>query len=90
MDIDYNFRFADLNDAGFPVDTWPTADNETLSIFQDFLVILDDPARLNESIVSGDNTINNIINSIGTNGSDFKIIFDPSQKQFQGTGLATS
>ena len=24
-------------------DGWPDADNETLSIFQDFLVILDDP-----------------------------------------------
>ena len=58
-------------------DGWPDADNETLSIFQDFLVILDDPAKLNETLLSGDSTIENIIDNIRTNDSDFQIIFDP-------------
>ena len=36
--------------AGLSPDTWPSGDNATLSIFQDFLVILDDPANFNESL----------------------------------------
>ena len=67
-------------------DGWPDADNETLSIFQDFLVILDDPAKLNETLLSGDSTIENIIDNIRTNDSDFQIIFDPENIMFQGPG----
>ena len=63
---------------------WPDADNETLSITRDFLVILDDPAKLNETLLSGDSTIENIINNIRTSGSDFQIIFDPESITFQG------
>ena len=59
-------------------------DNETLAIFEDFLVILDDPTKLNESLISGDNTIENIINNFKTNNTDFKIIFDPNNIKFQG------
>ena len=66
------------------MDGWPTADNETLQIFEDFLVILDDPTMLNESLSSGDTTIENIINNIRTNDSNFQIIFDPNNIRFEG------
>ena len=51
-------------------------DNETLPIFQDFVIVLDDSQGLNNTLLTGDGTINNILTNLNT--SDFRIIFDPN------------
>ena len=63
----------------YPVDfsNLLNVDNETLPIFQDFIVVLDDSQDLNETLLSGDGTISNILTNLNSNSTDFKIIFDP-------------
>ena len=63
----------------YPVDfsNLLNVDNETLPIFQDFIVVLDDSQDLNETLLSGDGTISNILTNLNSNTTDFKIIFDP-------------
>ena len=56
-------------------------DNETIPIIQDFVVVLDDSNGLNNTLISGDGTIQNILNSLNSNSNDFKIIFDPDSTQ---------
>ena len=59
-----------------------TIDNETLPIFQDFVIVLNDPNSLENGTKVGEATLKNILDSINTNLTDFKIIFNPESIAF--------
>merc|ERR1712106_342801 len=70
-------RLTGDSNAEFLADNTISLDNETLPVFQDFIVILDDSEGLNQTLLSGDNTIKNILENMKVNSTDFKILFDP-------------
>ena len=59
-------------------------DNETLHIFQDFVVVVNDPKNISHTLLSQEDTNSSILTNLFSNSSDFRIIFDPNSTYISG------